>query len=176
VGVSEKLAGPGRIDLIDLGGGVRSLMAAPALYSRPCFSPDGSQVAFCFDGCEIGGATRGLALVPVEGGPPKLLADDGYPLAPVSFSPDGTRMAYTSSDAYHSTWVSLVNADGSDRQRLNVGEAHIIGWPSFAPDGQSLAFQGVYAARYTVRIMDLRTGEVRTITPAGETGVNPVFP
>jgi len=173
---SQKLAGPGDILLIDLEGGkVRNLTQAPAVYSRPTFSPDGESIAFCFDGRDIGGSTRGLAIMPVPGGEPMLLADDGYPLAPVSFSPGGTRIAYAAAEAYHSTWVTLVNVDGSGRERLNVGEAHIIGWPSFSPDGKSLAYQAVYAARYTVRLVDLSTGEARTITPDGETGVNPVF-
>jgi TolB protein len=173
---SEKLAGPGDILLVDVGSQeVRNLTQAPALYSPPAFSPDGKTLAFCFDGREIGGAKRGLAVMPVAGGEAKLLADDGYPLAPLDYSPDGTRIAYTSAEAYHNTWVTLINADGSGKHRLDVGSAHIIGWPSFSPDGKSLAFQAVYAARYTVRLIDLATGEVRFVTPEGKTGVNPVF-
>jgi Tol biopolymer transport system component len=173
---SEKLAGPGDILLIGVGSGkVRNLTQVPALYSPPAFSPDGQSLAFCFDGREIGGAKRGLAVMPVAGGEAKLLADDGYPLAPLDYSPDGTRIAYTSAEAYHNTWVTLINADGSGKHRLDVGSAHIIGWPSFSPDGKSLAFQAVYAARYTVRLIDLATGEVRFVTPEGKTGVNPVF-
>jgi len=172
----EKLAGAGDILVIDLtDGSVRNLTEAPALYSPPAFSPDGTGLAFCFDGREIGGATRGLAVMPAVGGEPKLLATDGYPLAPVSFSPDGTQIAYTSSDAYHNTWVTLIHADGSGKQRLDVSPAHIIGWPSFSPDGKLLACQAVYAARYTIRLVELSTGEARIITPEGETGVNPVF-
>ncbi|MBM3474991.1 MAG: hypothetical protein FJX75_17150 [Armatimonadetes bacterium] len=173
---AERLAGPGDILLIDVGSGkVTNLTQAAALYSPPAFSPDGQTIAFCFDGRDIGGAARGLAVMPVAGGEPKLLADDGYPLAPVSFSPDGTRIAYTSAEAYHNTWVTLIDADGSGKQRLDVSPAHIIGWPSFSPDGKSLAFQAVYAARYTVRLVDLASGETKLVTPEGKTGVNPVF-
>jgi Tol biopolymer transport system component len=173
---SPRLAGPGDILLIDLGSReVRNLTQAPALYSPPAFSPDGASLAFCFDGRDIGGATRGLAIVPAAGGEPKLLADDGYPLAPLCFSPDGARIAYTAADAYHSTSVSLMNVDGSDRQRLEVGAAHVAGWPTFSPDGSLLACQAVYGARYTVRLVDLTTGEGKIITPDGETGVNPIF-
>jgi len=173
---SEKLAGPGDILSIDVGSReVSNLTQAPALYSPPAFWPNGQNIAFCFDGREIGGATRGLAVMPVAGGEPKLLADDGYPLAPLSFSPDGARIAYSSAEAYHNTWVTLINADGSGKQRLDVSPAHIIGWPSFSPDGKSLAFQAVYAARYTDRLTDLATGEMKFITPEGKTGVNPVF-
>lgn len=173
---SEKLAGPGHIYLLRTDGqATRQLTEAQAIYSTPCFSPDGQSVAFCFDGAEIGGVTRGLAVIPIAGGEAQLLAADGYPLAPLSFSPDGARIAYTSSSVYHSTWVSIVNADGTDNQRLAVNPFHIIGWPSFSPDGTSLAYQGVYGARYTVHVVDLATGEDVTLTPQGETGVNPVF-
>ena len=173
---SAKLAGSGDILTIDVGSRkVTNLTQAPALYSPPAFSPDGKTLAFCYDGRDIGGAMRGLAIMPVAGGEPELLADDGYPLAPLSFWPDGTRIAYTSADAYHSTWVTLANLDGSGKQRFDVSSAHVIGWPSFSPDGESLAFQAVYAARYTVRLIDLATGEVNFVTPEGKTGVNPVF-
>jgi Tol biopolymer transport system component len=190
VTVSEKLSGPGDILLLQTdGAGLRNLTQAPAIYSTPCFSPDGSSVAFCFGGRDIGGAARGLAIMPVAGGEPlslgrpglpalgepRLLADDGYPLAPLCFSPDGSRIAYTSASGYHSTWVSIVNVDGSGKQRLDVGSAHVIGWPSFSSGGDALAYQAVLGARYTVRLLNLRTGETRVLTPEGETGVNPVF-
>jgi TolB protein len=173
---SDKLAGPGHIYLLATDGQeTRQLTEAPAIYSTPCFSPDRESVAFCFDGAEVGGATRGLALVPVAGGEAQLVADNGYPLAPLSFSPDASRIAYTSSSVYHSTWVNVVNVDGSDSTRLAVNPFHIIGWPSFSPDGTEIAYRGVYGARYTVHVVDLATGEDVTLTPEGETGVNPVF-
>ncbi|MGQ9731448.1 MAG: TolB family protein [Candidatus Zipacnadales bacterium] len=172
---SEKLAGPGDIFLINLDGtDVRNLTNAPALYSVPCFTPDGQRLLFCFDGREIGGATRGLAVMPVTGGEPTLLANDGYPLARLSVSPDGLRVAYTCASAYHSTWINLVNLDGSHKQRLQVGPFHLIGWPSFAPDSKHLAYQGVYAAKYTVHVVDLETGEDLALGE-GATGVNPIF-
>lgn len=173
---ADKLAGPGDILLIEVAtGAIRRLTKAIALYSNPAFSPNGQDIAFCFDGCEIGGATRGVAILNISDGELRLLSDDGYPSGALSFAPDGKRIAYTSANVYHTTWVNLVNADGSGDERLNVGSAHVIGWPSFSPDGRRLAFQAVYAARYTVRVVDLLTGEVRTITPDGETGVNPTF-
>ena len=171
---SEKLAGPGHIYLVRTGGSATArLTPAPAIYSRPAFAPDGKSIAFCFDGVEIGGATRGLAIMPAIGGEPRLLAGDGYPLAALCFSPDGEQIAYTSSSTYHDTWVTVINVDGSDSTRLGVGRAHIIAWPSYLPDGKALAFQGVYAAVYTIRVIDLETGEERSLSEAGIRGVNP---
>jgi len=173
---SEQLAGPGDLVVVPTDGGTtRSLTAAPALYSTPCFSPDGQAAFACFDGCDIGGVTRGLARFPLDGSPPSLVAEQGYPLSAVSVSRDGERVAYTTSRSYHDTWVSLANSDGSGATRLEVTGFHIIGWPSFSPDGHALAFEGVYAASYSVNVVDLASGAVTRITPEGDTGVRPVF-
>ena len=65
--------------------------------------------------------------------------------------------------------------DGSSPVSLAVQPYHIIAWPSFSPDGQSLAYQGVYAAYYSVHIVDLTTNKDTRLTPPNQTGVNPVF-
>ena len=173
---AQELAGPGHISVIDVDTGTaRRLTTEEAVYSEPCFSPDGELVAFAFDGCDIGGATRGLAMMPTEGGEATLLASDGYPPYPVSFSPDGSTITYTGASTYHSTWVKTVTIDGGEPTRLDTGRFHICGWPSFGPDGRSVAYQGVYAAKYSVHVLDLETGEARRLTPEGETGVTPAF-
>jgi|GEM_PF-3211416 len=172
---AERLAGPGQIHLVPVDGSPpRILMAAPALYSVPAFTPDGRDLVVAFDGAEIGGARRGLARIPLATGSPELLADDGYPLAALSVAADGLRVAYTSARAYHDPWVALVGMDGKDRKRLDISGFHIIAWPAFTPDGRSLVFEGVYAARYTVNGLDVATGRVTCLTPAGDSGVHPV--
>ena len=171
----DKLRGAGDIYLVTLDGTVTNLTEAPALYSRPAISPDGKTVAFCYDRRDIGGATRGLAIMPLHGGEPTLLARDGYPLATVCYSPDGSKIAYTSSSHYNTTWIHLINADGSEPRRLDVEVYHIISWPSFSPDGQSLAYHGVWAAIFTIHVVDLATGEDVKLGAGNQTGVRPVF-
>lgn len=173
---SERLGGPGDLVLVPVDGGpVRTLTAASALYSTPCYSPDGGAVYACFDGCDIGGTARGLARFPLDGSTPDLVAELGYPFSAVSVSPDGSRVAYTTSTAFHDTWISLAHADGSGAARLDVSGFHIIAWPSFSPDARWLAFEGVHAASYSVNVVDLASGAVTRITPEGDTGVRPVF-
>ncbi len=172
---SEHLGDPGDLVLVPVDGGpVRTLSTESALYSAPCYSPDGDAIYACFDGCDIGGTARGLARFPLDGGAPALVADKGYPFSAVSVSPDGSRVAYTTSTAYHDTWISLARADGSGAARLDVTGFHIIGWPAFTSDGRWLAFEGVYAASYSVNVVDLASGVVSRITPEGDTGVRPV--
>jgi Tol biopolymer transport system component len=172
---AEALAGAADIHLVPTAGGEPvNLTRGPARYSRPAFSPDGKTLVVSFDGRDIGGASRGVAALPVEGGEPVLLARDGYPLAPLCFSPDGTRIAYTSAATYHTTWVRIMQRDGTPNERIEADRAHIIGWPSFTPDGTALVHQGVYAALYTIRLLDLDTGENTILSPEGEAGVTPV--
>ncbi len=171
----EKVRGAGDIYLVKLDGTVANLTQAPALYSRPTVSPDGKTVAFCYDRRDIGGATRGVASIPLAGGEPTLLASDGYPLAVLAYSPDGSKIAYTSASRYNTTWVNLIDAAGSEPQRLKVSPYHIIAWPSFSPDGSKLAYHGCYAAVFTVHVVDLAGGEDVNLCVAAKTGVRPVY-
>jgi len=172
---ADRLAGPGHLCLVPTdGSGARPLTTQPGQYSTPSFSPDGQSVAVSFDLSASGGG-RGVGLIAIPGGDLRVLADGGYPLGPVSFSPDGTRIAYVSAESYHNTWVALVGIDGANRERLDVGPFHVTGWPSFSPDGVLLAFQGVQAAVYGVFVKDLTTGEMTRLCPTGDTGVQPAF-
>ncbi len=172
---ADRLAGPGRLLVVPAdGSAARALPVPEAVYSAPSFTPDGRRLVAAFDGGEIGGVRRGLAVLSLDGDPPEVLADDAYPWSAVSVSGDGRRVAYTSAAVYHDTWVSLADTNGDGRRGLGVSGFHNIGWPGFLPDGRRLVFEGVYAARFTVNLVDLETGEVRALTPAGQTGVHPV--
>jgi TolB protein len=171
---SEKLGGPGDLFVMPADGtGLRKVTDAPAVYSAPCFSPDGTVLVFAFDGSDIGGTTRGIASIPVSGGPPTLLAPDGDPHFSPCFSPDGTKIAYTSSPGYNTTWITVMNADGSNPQRLEVGPFHVIAWPSFGPDSDTLAYHGSYAAVFTAHVVRLSDGQDFTLPERN--AVCPVF-
>jgi TolB protein len=64
----------------------------------------------------------------------------GYESAPV-WSPDGRRIAFTSSREGNSTEIYVMNADGSGQQRLTRNQERIDDLsPTWSPDGRRIAF------------------------------------
>lgn len=57
------------------------------------------------------------------------------------WSPDGTKLAFTSNennDGNFDIWV--MNADGTDLQNLTNSTTHHESWPAWSPDGAKIAF------------------------------------
>jgi TolB protein len=106
----------GRIVALDEGGGVvlidprtGSETAGPELgesVESPAWSRDGRKLAFF--GTAGSGDTHGLFVVDLEGGNVERLQSSGRPDGPMAWSPDGGRLAFSTSSP--SPW----NADGSD--------------------------------------------------------------
>jgi Tol biopolymer transport system component len=113
----------------------------------PAWSPTGDEIVFWAD---LGGVP-GLRMVPVAGGPPRLIvrsqptSPDWSPVP----TPDGQhKIVYTDLVSYPSspfavTLVSdvfLVNPDGSGRINLTNTLQVSESYPTWAPDGRRLAF------------------------------------
>ncbi len=101
----------------------------------PCFSPDGNQVAFTWDGekgdnldiyVKLVGETNALRLTSDP-------ARDEYP----AWSPDGRRIAFQRSAPGRATAIYLVSALGGAEQKLTDFQA--TGQMSWSPDGNWLA-------------------------------------
>jgi Tol biopolymer transport system component len=78
-------------------------------------------------------------VVEPDKGPPRLLfdGDDRFRFVTrnLSWSPDGGRIAFEHNDESDRPGIFVMNADGSNAQRLTNGES-----PSWSPDGLALAF------------------------------------
>jgi Tol biopolymer transport system component len=117
------------LELFDLDGGGRRVLATATADAAPAFSPDGARIAYV--------AEDGVHVVDVDGGAAIRVAErPGFDLA---WSPDGTQIAYAAVYPAYGR-VEVVRADGGGA--VATAEARSSG-PAWSPDGRTLAyFQG----------------------------------
>ncbi|MDX2149629.1 MAG: winged helix-turn-helix domain-containing protein [Bryobacteraceae bacterium] len=133
------------------------------------FSPDGSQVAFVWDGNRnpndlARSRQRDLYVKVVDQGEPVRLTDtpgnEEYP----GWSPDGRRIAFQRRDEGKS-WIYFISALGGLEQRVcEAGPGF-----SWSPDGRRLALAGGAdeKGRNQIFLHDLATGTRRQVTVSG---------
>jgi Tol biopolymer transport system component len=113
-------------------GGLRRLTTHPAIDSYPDFSPDGARIVF--RSFRDGG---GVYIVPVAGGPEKLLAPGGF--SP-RFSPDGRWVAYAAVEQSGNMSIYVVPAEGGSSRRIHPHNISSM-CPVWTPDGSGLIFR-----------------------------------
>jgi Tol biopolymer transport system component len=140
----------------------------------PAVTPDGNFVTYVRT---VPSQPAELWQVPFLGGSPRRLLRDIS--SPVSFSPDGTRMAYVRGTESGDSEVVLSALDGSDLQVLaarRLPDAFIglhftgfMGGVSWSPDGTTLAALGAHLGGGTepdtgqVVFVDAQTGATRAV-------------
>jgi serine/threonine protein kinase len=117
------------------------LALSDSQYGSLVFSPDGNYVYFlkALNGV---GAAWNLYRVPILGGTPRLLVRDVD--VRVTFSPDGTHMAYVrgQSPDLSKSELLIANVDGSDEEIINVSQYEWGMWSvSWSPDGKQIAYR-----------------------------------
>jgi imidazolonepropionase-like amidohydrolase/Tol biopolymer transport system component len=120
-------------------------------------SPDGGTIAFDLLG--------DIYTVPISGGAATAIAS-GIPweMQP-RFSPDGSRIAFTS-DRGGGDNIWIMNVDGTDKRQVTRESFRLLNNPTWAPDGRYLA-----ARKHFTTERSLGTGEIWLYHVAGGDGV-----
>lgn len=120
-------------------------------------SPDGRSLAFSLLG--------DIYTMPITGGTPtRIAAGMAWEVHP-RFSPDGTRIAFTS-DRGGGDNIWVMNSDGSDKRQITMEDFRLLNQPSWSPDGQFIA-----AKKHFTTERSLGTGEIWLYHVSGGGGV-----
>ena len=136
--------------------------------SSPSLSPDGTRVVYI--GPSVDGPADGLYIMDLASGNttrlPGTTKGDINPL----WSPDGSRIAFTrgpssgligAPGAYN---VAVVNPDGSDLRQLTNSEGADANYAlTWTPDGNSLLYNVTSRNEASLNIIDVQTGEIRSL-------------
>lgn len=123
-------------------------------------SPDGKTIAFTLLG--------DIYTLPISGGTPKRITEGlSWDVQP-RFSPDGSRIAFTS-DRGGGDNIWVMNPDGTDKRQVTKEDFRLVNQPSWSPDGRFIAAKKHYTTERSAG-----TGEVWLYHVSGGGGVQVV--
>ena len=129
------------------------------------FSPDGNYVYF--RKAENGiNSDFNVYRTPVLGGTPQVVARDVD--SSLTFSPDGTRLAYFRANDPETGKYRLLSAkiDGSDEKILFIHPLEFLPrWLAWSPDGKQIAYPDHDPATFgEISLFDITSGKIRALT------------
>jgi eukaryotic-like serine/threonine-protein kinase len=139
----------------------------PPLATIPsvAFSPDGNYVYFRKAENSIN-SDFNIYRSPILGGTPQVVAHDVD--SAVTFSPDGTHMAYfRANDPETGKWRLLsAKLDGSDEKVLHIQPmSYLPRWLAWSPDGKKIAYPDIQPGTFGgISQFDLNSGKIQTLS------------
>jgi Tol biopolymer transport system component len=116
------------------GGGLMRVTLEPGDEVEPHWSPDGRSISYV----QVGGGRTQVAIVPANGGLPRIASAEGRPSEQGVWSPTSDRLAYVTyrDDGGFEIWVAPV-ADPARRRQILASRT--VAWPLFwSHDGKAL--------------------------------------
>ena len=160
------------------GGGGRRLTDGSAIDVSPCYSPDGTQIAFNSDR----GGDQQLYVMGADGGNVRRISFGQGRYATPVWSPRGDLIAYTrfGGDTFS---IGVMHPDGSGERILS--ESYYCEGPTFAPNGRVIMFwretrardtrgDGFSARLYSIDITGFNERAVTTPTDASDPAWSPL--
>lgn len=123
-------------------------------------SPDGQTIVFTMLG--------DIYTLPITGGSARRISEGMAWEVHPRFSPDGSRIAFTS-DRGGGDNIWIMNADGSDKRQLTEESFRLLNQPTWSPDGRFIA-----AKKHFTTQRSLGTGEIWMYHVSGGGGVQVV--
>ena len=144
----------------------------------PTFSPDGSQIAFSWDG-DKGDNFDIYVKLTGAGRPLRLTTDTGRDISP-AWSPDGRHIAY-GRFSEREMGIFIIPALGGPERKLHSGiwDEQFWMWRlSWSPDGKTLAFSEKSSTgdTYNISLLSVESLEKRILTTPGATHDRDFFP
>jgi eukaryotic-like serine/threonine-protein kinase len=132
----------------------------------PAFSPDGSQLAFAWNG--PGEDNFDIYTKPVGPGPLRRLTSDNATESNPAWSPDGRRIAFVRffPDLGHAD-ILIIPSEGGEAQKIGqiTPELCVQSLLTWSPDGEDLVVAELSSASSTrLRRINVRTGDTRALT------------
>ncbi|MEN8374298.1 MAG: hypothetical protein ABFS34_02490 [Gemmatimonadota bacterium] len=128
------------------------------------WSPDGRRLAFSYLRSK-----EQIFVVSTDGGDPEPLTDGGRDAVEAVASPDGSRIAFESTDVGTEADLFVLDVGSGAVTRLTE-EITYNARPAWSPDGAMIAFErspGGGPRTTQVGLLELATGEIRTVTEHG---------
>jgi eukaryotic-like serine/threonine-protein kinase len=120
------------------------LQLAPAAAALPRWSPDGTQIAY--HAADYGKPWK-IFLVSAQGGPPQELLPENTAEMDVTWSADGTQLAFGRLSNMDTTNAQLYVVDLKTRKVSPIPDSKGLYSPRWSPDGRHLSAVGVEASR-----------------------------